>query len=95
MQFTSTVLDELGIRLTSEEMKMNIRPLLRLVCTRFLGDMCGLVDMCVAHVPSPQSHAPVKVQHVYTGPMDSPLAQDMINCDPDVSTCTLSRKYNI
>ncbi|XP_043262839.1 116 kDa U5 small nuclear ribonucleoprotein component [Colletes gigas] len=77
------VLDELGIRLTSEEMKMNIRPLLRLVCTRFLGDMCGLVDMCVAHVPSPQSHAPVKVQHVYTGPMDSPLAQNMINCDPD------------
>lgn len=68
---------------------MNIRPLLRLVCTRFLGDMCGLVDMCVAHVPSPQSHAPVKVQHVYTGPMDSPLAQDMVNCDPDVSTFEL------
>ncbi|KYQ50143.1 hypothetical protein ALC60_10776 [Trachymyrmex zeteki] len=77
------VLDELGIRLTSEEMKMNIRPLLRLVCTRFLGDMCGLVDMCVTHVPSPQAHAPTKVQHVYTGPIDSPLAQDMINCDPD------------
>jgi len=64
---------------------MNIRPLLRLVCTRFLGDMCGLVDMCVTHVPSPQAHAPTKVQHVYTGPIDSPLAQDMINCDPDVS----------
>lgn len=70
-------------------MKMNIRPLLRLVCTRFLGDMCGLVDMCVAHVPSPQSHAPVKVQHVYTGPMDSPLAQNMINCDPNVSICEI------
>ncbi|EFN86176.1 116 kDa U5 small nuclear ribonucleoprotein component [Harpegnathos saltator] len=77
------VLDELGIRLTSEEMKMNIRPLLRLVCTRFLGDMCGLVDMCITHVPSPQSHAPTKVQHVYTGPIESPLAQDMVNCDPD------------
>lgn len=63
---------------------MNIRPLLRLVCTRFLGDMCGLVDMCVMHVPSPQAHAPIKVQHVYTGPIDSPLAQDMVNCDPEV-----------
>jgi U5 small nuclear ribonucleoprotein component len=84
-----TVLDELGIRLTSEEMKMNIRPLLRLVCTRFLGDMCGLVDMCVTHVPSPQAHAPTKVQHVYTGPTDSVLAQDMAKCDPDVSISIL------
>lgn len=45
--------------------------------------------MCVTHVPSPQAHAPNKVQHVYTGPMDSPLAQDMVNCDPDVSILIL------
>ena len=64
---------------------MNIRPLLRLVCTRFLGDMSGFVDMCVNHIPSPLDHASVKVQHIYTGPIDSPLAQDMVNCDPDVS----------
>lgn len=67
---------------------MNIRPLLRLVCTRFLGDMCGLVDMCVTHIPSPLAHAATKVQHVYTGHMDSPLAQDMFNCDPDVIILT-------
>lgn len=35
------VLDELGIKLTKNEMKLNIRPLLRLVCNRFLGDFCG------------------------------------------------------
>lgn len=79
------MLDELGIRLTSEEMKMNIRPLLRLVCTRFLKDMSGLVDMCVEHIPSPQAHAETKVQHIYTGPMNSDLAQDMIQCNPDVN----------
>lgn len=78
-------MDQLGIRLTSEEMKMNIRPLLRLVCTRFLGDMSGFVDMCVNHIPSPHDHAAVKVQHIYTGPTDTPLALDMINCDPDVN----------
>ena len=32
------VLDELGIVLTKKEMKMNIRPLLRLVCQKFFGD---------------------------------------------------------
>lgn len=35
------VLNELGIKLTKEEMKLNIRPLLRLVCSKFLGDFMG------------------------------------------------------
>lgn len=30
-------LDELGIYLTKKELRMNIRPLLRLVCQRFFG----------------------------------------------------------
>ncbi|XP_058806978.1 116 kDa U5 small nuclear ribonucleoprotein component [Phymastichus coffea] len=77
------VLDELGIRLTSEEMKMNIRPLLRLVCTRFLGDMSGFVDMCVSHIPNPKSNALSKVSHIYTGPIESLLAKDMADCNPD------------
>jgi U5 small nuclear ribonucleoprotein component len=37
------VLDELGIKLTKEEMKINIRPLLRLICNKFLGDFSGKV----------------------------------------------------
>lgn len=77
------VLDELYIRMTAEEMKMNIRPLLRLVCTRFLGDLCGIVDMCVNHISSPQINAPIKVSHIYTGPIESPIGQDMINCNPN------------
>ena len=35
------VLDELGIHLTKEELKLNIRPLLRLVCNRFFGEFTG------------------------------------------------------
>lgn len=77
------MLDELGIRLTSEEMKMNIRPLLRLVCTRFLGDMSGFVDMCVTHIPNPKSNALSKVSHIYTGAVESLLAKDMVDCNPD------------
>ncbi|PSN53258.1 116 kDa U5 small nuclear ribonucleoprotein component [Blattella germanica] len=77
------VLDELGIKLTKEEMKINIRPLLRLICNKFLGDFSGFVDMCVQHIPSPVDNAKLKVQHIYTGPLDSDLAEDMCNCDPD------------
>jgi hypothetical protein len=35
------VLDELGIHLVKEELKLNIRPLLRLVCKRFFGEFTG------------------------------------------------------
>ncbi|XP_071803355.1 116 kDa U5 small nuclear ribonucleoprotein component-like isoform X2 [Asterias amurensis] len=77
------VLDELGIHLTKEEMKMNIRPLLKLVCSKFFGDFTGLVDMCVKHIPSPVAVAKKKIEHLYTGPMDSDLADTMVECDPE------------
>merc|ERR1719376_483438 len=47
--------DELNIKLTKQESKMNIKPLLRLICSRFLGDFNGFVDMLAQHVPSPAS----------------------------------------
>uniref|UniRef100_A0A3B3ZYG0 Tr-type G domain-containing protein n=1 Tax=Periophthalmus magnuspinnatus TaxID=409849 RepID=A0A3B3ZYG0_9GOBI len=77
------VLDELGIHLSKEELKLNIRPLLRLVCNRFFGEFTGLVDMCVQHIPSPQDGAKTKIEHTYTGGLDSDLGETMSECDPD------------
>lgn len=79
------VLDELGIKLTKREMNINIRPLLRLVCGRFLNDLSGFVDMCVNHIPSPAENAKNKIDTIYTGPQDTELAKDMLDCNPDVS----------
>lgn len=94
------VLDELGIHLTKEELKLNIRPLLRLVCNRFFGEFTGLVDMCVQHIPSPQGGARAKIEHSYTGGLDSDLGEAMTECDPDVCTqvsscvCVCTYLYN-
>ncbi|XP_014666920.1 PREDICTED: 116 kDa U5 small nuclear ribonucleoprotein component-like [Priapulus caudatus] len=77
------VLDELGIYLNKHEMKMNIRPLLRLVCQKFFGEFTGFVDMCVQHIPSPRANARRKVEHIYTGPMDTELAEAMFQCDSE------------
>lgn len=38
-------LDELGIHLTKEELKLNIRPLLRLVCKKFFGEFTGNMQL--------------------------------------------------
>ena len=75
--------EELGIKLSKSESKMNIRPLLRLVCSRFFGDFNGFVQMCVQHIPSPVANAKSKVEHIYTGALDSDRADDMINCDQE------------
>ncbi|XP_039255235.2 116 kDa U5 small nuclear ribonucleoprotein component-like [Styela clava] len=88
------VLEEINVHVTKEELKQNIRPLLRLVCSRFLGSFTGFVDMCVDHIPSPEQGARRKVEHTYTGPLDdSELAQSMLKCDPDgplmVHTCKM------
>ena len=88
------VLDELGVFLSKEELKINIRPLLRLVCSRFLGDFSGFVSMCIEHIPSAKQAAKTKVSHTYTGPLDdSELSNAMQTCDPDgplmVHTCKM------
>lgn len=74
-------LNELNIRVTKEEMKMNIRPLLRLVCNRFLSDFSGFVEMCVEHVKSPLDNAKTKVDHIYTGPKEGLIYDDMVKCN--------------
>ena len=53
--------EELGIKLGKEESKMNIRPLLRIILSRFFGDFNGFVDMLAQHIPSPVENAKRKV----------------------------------
>ncbi|KAG6459710.1 hypothetical protein O3G_MSEX011557 [Manduca sexta] len=74
------VLSELGIKLTKQEAKLNVRPLLRLVCSRFFGDFSGFVEMLVRHVPSPLDGSGRKVAHCYRG-ASGPVRDDMLACD--------------
>ena len=41
--------------------------------------------MCVEHIKSPLTNGQTKVEHIYTGPADSDLAEMMFTCDADVS----------
>ena len=42
-------------------------------------------------VKSPRENAQTKIEHVYTGPQDTGLAESMINCDSEVSDCHYER----
>ncbi|XP_052866518.1 116 kDa U5 small nuclear ribonucleoprotein component [Anopheles cruzii] len=84
-------LAELHIPVTQEEMKCNIRPLLRTICNRFVGDFCGFVQMCVEHVRSPLDNAPCKIDHIYTGVRKN-IYQDMLSCDANAQLMVHSSK---
>ena len=45
----------------------------------------GFVDMCEEHILSPVQNARRKVEHTYTGPVDSDLAEELFRCQADVS----------
>ena len=70
--------EELGIRLTKTELKMNIRPLLRIVCSRFFGDFSGLVQMIAEKIPPAVEGNRRIVQDAYSGPLKSDFALEMI-----------------
>lgn len=78
--------------MTKEEMKCNIRPLMRLIGNRFLGDVSGFVQMCVEHIQSPLDNARNKVDHVYTGPKYGSTYDSMVNCDQNGALMVHSSK---
>lgn len=73
----------LGVYLNKTELKLNIRPLLRLICARFFGEFNGFTDMLAEHIPSPVDNARQKIEHLYTGNLNSELGEFMTSCDPD------------
>ncbi|GAU33771.1 hypothetical protein TSUD_393330 [Trifolium subterraneum] len=76
-----TTLAELGVTLSNAAYRLNVRPLLRLACRSVFGSASGFTDMLVQHIPSPRDAAVKKVDHVYTGPKDSPVYKAMTQCD--------------
>lgn len=77
------LLDNYGIYLTSDEKKMNIRHLLKIVCTRFFGSFNSFTDMCAECIPSPSDNARRKISHIWTGDRSSHLTKALYQCDPN------------
>ncbi|KAK0521089.1 hypothetical protein OC834_006797 [Tilletia horrida] len=87
-------LAKLGIHLRPAVFKVDVRPLLRIVCNHFFGPSTGLADIIVHGIPSPKEGALAKVSRIWTGPQQdpssssspftpSPLFASLARCDPD------------
>jgi len=74
---------DLGIHISKTELKMNIRPLLRIVCSRFFGDFSGLVDMISEKIPAAKHGNTRIIQDAYTGNLKTDFVSEMTKADPD------------
>ncbi|WOO77859.1 U5 small nuclear ribonucleoprotein component [Vanrija pseudolonga] len=75
-------LADLHITLRPAVYKMDVRPLLKVVLEAFFGPSTGLIDMIASKLPSPVENARSKIEHTFTGPLDTPLAESLIKADP-------------
>lgn len=82
METLKETLSELGIYLKPSILSMDVKPLIRIICESFFGDVSGLVDMLVHSLPSPVDNADMKTEHIYTGELgESPYSLGMKACD--------------
>ncbi len=73
---------QLGIYLKPAQLKMDVKPLLKIVCSMFLGNSSGIADMIVKMIPSPLENAENKVTHIYSGDHGTSCTNAMIEGDP-------------
>jgi len=69
---------DLGIYISKTELKMNIRPLLRIVCSRFFGDFSGFVDMISQKIPAAKHGVNRIVKDAYSGNLKTDFVDNMI-----------------
>ena len=73
----------LNIKLKPSQLKSDARDLLKMVCKQFFGPASGFIDMITQHVPSPVEGNKRQLEKYYTGPLDSEIAQSMLECNSD------------
>lgn len=77
------IAEKYKIKLTKEQKRLNVKPLLRLACSQLFGSYQSFVDMIVDFVPTPKYNAPSKCPLIWTGPtMNCELTRAIRECDP-------------
>ena len=82
------VMKGLGIYLHKKDYLLDIKPLLKLVLSKFFGNVSSLVDGLVSNVRHAQDGTLLKVQNYYRNSNDSQeIAESLGKCDPKGKLC--------
>lgn len=75
------VLREFGSFLKGSLLQMDIKPLLKEVCSAVFGSATGLTSMLVQRIPSAREGTAARVRRHYSGPLEGDLVDHMLQCD--------------
>lgn len=82
-EYILDLLSKLKIQLTTDDLELEGKPLLKLIMKRFLPcDEAILQTICI-HLPSPKTTQDYRTQNLYQGPMNDSCAIGMKKCDPN------------
>jgi len=79
------IISALQLNIKKQELEKCNKPkeLLKLVMSRWLSVKNCVLDLCADNLPSPIVAQKYRIPSLYTGPLDSLEAQDMITCNPN------------
>ncbi|CAH3033038.1 unnamed protein product [Pocillopora meandrina] len=84
---TAKLLEKLNVKLTGDEKDLEGKPLLKKVMQKWLPAGDALLQMITIHLPSPVTAQKYRVELLYEGPQDDPVALGIKNCDPQAPLC--------
>ena len=87
----ATLLEKLNVKLTGEEKDLEGKPLLKTVMRKWLPAGDALLQMITIHLPSPVHAQKYRMEMLYEGPKDDPVALGIANCDPEVRIYSYTR----
>ena len=81
------IVDALRLSISRQELEACAAPkdVLRLIMTRWLPARRCVLDLAADQLPSPIEAQKYRVPALYTGPLDTAEAADMLSCDPSGS----------
>jgi len=77
------IVKNLGIKLTSDEMLLEGKKIVRRVMQQWINASEALIEMIICHLPSPRVAQKYRTLYLYEGPMDDECAKSMMACDPN------------
>lgn len=86
---TAKLIEKLSIKLTTEEKEQEGKPLLKTVMRKWLPAGEALLQMITIHLPSPVHAQKYRMELLYEGPKDDPVALGIQTCNPEVSEMCL------
>ncbi|XP_046856113.1 elongation factor 2-like [Xenia sp. Carnegie-2017] len=84
---TTKLLEKLNVKLGGDDKDKEGKPLLKAVMRTWLQAGEALLQMITIHLPSPITAQKYRMEMLYEGPHDDPVALGIKNCDPKAPLC--------